>query len=508
MELCAGEGEEELPNRKQTGYELRVPVRPPESSPTTVFVVDDDLGLARLIERTLKRAGHSTASASSGADALVWLGQHRPKLLLLDLKLQDLEGRELINQLEAAERTVPFIVITGQGDERVAVEMMKRGALDYLVKDAQFLDLVPAVVQRALAQIEREHRLAATEEALRRSEALLARAQHIANLGGYDIELTSPPKVSWSDEVLHILGVQPEILEPLSDEFFSLHVHPDDRARVRATIAEGIQHAHGWKFEYRIVRPDGEVRHILSSSEVVLNGGPTRKIVGTMLDITERRRLEQEVLNISEQEQRRIGQDLHDGICQQLAGIELMSQVLEQALARKSKKHSAQAGQIAAHVREAITQTRMLAHGLCPVVLESEGLMSALQELAHATTKMFGVNCSFRCDHPVQVHDNTTATHLYRIAQEAVSNAIKHGRATRIEIGLAAQSNRVFLAVKDNGVGIPATPPRTGAGLRIMQYRAGMIGGSVVVQRGEQYGTTVACSVHQSTPPSRNQPTP
>jgi PAS domain S-box-containing protein len=476
-----------------------------QAQPVTVFVVDDDRGLARLIERTLKRAGHTTTSASSGGDALTWLGQQRPELLLLDLKLQDLDGRELISQLEAQGHTVPFIVITGQGDERVAVEMMKRGALDYMVKDAQFLDHVPAVVQRALAQIERDHRLAEAEAALRRSEAILATAQQIAQLGCYEVQLGPPPKARWSDQMFRILGVAPGVLEPLSDEFFNRYVHPDDRAWVQAAIEQGIRQAHGWNFEYRILRPDGELRHVLSSSEAIPDGGQTRKIVGTMLDITERRRLEQEVLNISEQEQRRIGQDLHDGICQQLAGIELMSQVLEQSLARKTKKHSAQAGQIAAHVREVISQTRMLAHGLCPVVLESEGLMSALQELAHATVRMFGVECVFRCAHPAHIHDTATATHLYRIAQEAVSNALKHGKARHIEIGLATEADRIFLVVKDDGCGIPATPPRTGAGLRIMQYRAGMIGGSVVVQRGQPAGTTIACSVHQTPPRTRRK---
>lgn len=498
---------EELPNRTQAGYESAMLERTTAASTTTLFVVDDDIGLARLIERTLKRAGFATASATSGQDALAWLAQHRPSLLLLDLKLQDIGGSELINQLASAKRSVPFIVITGQGDERVAVEMMKRGALDYVVKDAQFLELVPTIVQRALAQIERDRRLAVAEEALRSSEAMLAKAQQIAHLGGYEIELGPPPQPRWSNEMFHLLGIAPGAIEPLSAEFFDRHVHADDRERVRATIGACLREARGWNFEYRLLRPDGEVRYVHTSSEAVGDTDHSRKIVGTVLDITERRRLEQEVLNISEQEQRRIGQDLHDGICQQLAGIELMSQVLEQSLARKSKKLSAQAGQIAAHVRETISQTRMLAHGLCPVVLESEGLMSALQELAHTTTRIFGVNCVFQCAHPVQIHDQSTATHLYRIAQEAVGNALKHGKARHIEIGLADNAGRVFLCVKDDGTGIPATPPRTGAGLRIMQYRAGMIGGSVVVQRGEPHGTTVACSVHQSLPASGGKPT-
>ena len=352
-----------------------------EATAPTIFIVDDDQGLLRLIEKALKRDGFSTATASSGQEAIAWLSRTRPELMLLDLKLQDIEGKELINHLAELGPRVPFIIITGQGDERVAVEMMKRGALDYLVKDGDFLQFVPGVVQRALRQIEQEKKLAAAEEALRRSEANLATAQ-------------------------------------------------------------------------------------------------------------------QGLLEISEREQRRIGQDLHDGLGQCLAGIELMSQVLEQNLAaKKLKAEASRAGDIAKHVRDAISQARFLARGLSPVVLESEGLMSSLMALTESTEKIFRVACEFHCDAPVLIDDIVVATHLYRIAQEAVSNAIKHGRAKRVEIHLKVDHDQLLLSVKDYGIGLPKVlPENRGMGLRIMQYRAAMVGGTVTVQRDLTGGTSVTCS--------------
>src|SRR6266700_762418 len=188
----------------------------------TILIVDDDRGLLRLIDRSLRRDGFLTATADSGKTALEWLAVHQAGLMLLDLKLEDIEGRELIERVKEADRCPPFIVITGQGDERVAVDMMKRGAVDYLVKDVDFLQFVPSVVKRALEQVENERRL---------------------------------------------------------------------------------------------------------------------------------RQLEKEILEISDRERQRIGQDLHDGLCQQLAGIELMSQVLELKLAPRSKADAARAGEIARFVR-------------------------------------------------------------------------------------------------------------------------------------------------------------
>jgi signal transduction histidine kinase len=213
-------------------------------------------------------------------------------------------------------------------------------------------------------------------------------------------------------------------------------------------------------------------------------------------DITERKRLEREILEISDRERRRIGQDLHDGLCQHLAGIELMSQVLQQKLAGKSKPDSARAAEIARHVREAISQTRSLARGLSPVTLESEGLASALRELASNAEKMFGVSCRVECaDDPPNLAV-AMATHLYRIAQEAVSNGIKHGKATQVEICLETNKERLKLSVRDNGSGLPKIPPRTdGMGLRIMRYRAGMVGGILSIEPAAPGGTLVECTV-------------
>ena len=231
----------------------------------------------------------------------------------------------------------------------------------------------------------------------------------------------------------------------------------------------------------------------LSVSEVRLEKG--RIFTGFVRDITERKRLEKEILEISERERRSIGHALHDGLSQHLAGIEMMSQVLQQNLSSKSKAAAAQAGKIADHVREALVQTRMLARGLSPVSIESEGLMSALQELAASIRRMFRVDCHFQCPEPVLMQDNVAATHIYRIAQEAINNAIKHGKATDIEVALGRKLTNIQLAVTDNGTGFPTDGQRNGGmGLQIMKYRASMIEGTLQIEPGSEGGTKVICS--------------
>ena len=342
-------------------------------NPSTILIVDDDRGLLRLLERALKRQGFVTATAGSGQEAIAWFAKDSADLMLLDLKLQDIEGKELVNHLASVGHSIPFIIMTGQGDERVAVDMMKRGALDYLVKDAQFIDRMPEVVRRALQRLANEKELAATQAALEQSR--------------------------------------------------------------------------------------------------------------------------KEVLAISERERTRFGAELHDGLGQQLTAIELMCQSLKEDLQRANPEMAKQAGQICQFLREAIAQTRSLARDLSPVKLGSGGLPEALNELALRMSQAGRVKCTVHSPASVAIEDELDAGHLYRIAQEAVHNAVKHAGAAEIVITLTQNRGVLRLEISDNGQGFPKTPkPGHGIGLRMMQHRASLIGADLEITSTQGKGVKILCN--------------
>jgi two-component system, LuxR family, sensor kinase FixL len=241
-------------------------------------------------------------------------------------------------------------------------------------------------------------------------------------------------------------------------------------------------------------RKDGSLFPMdLSVSEVKF--GNQRLFTGFVRDISERKRLEKAVLEISDREQRRIGQDLHDGLGQHLMGIELRMQLLEQQLSgNEFKAEAASIEEISGFVRDAINQTRRLARGLAPVVLKSGGLMAALRELCLHSEQMFQLNCALECETAVSVEDEDVATHLYRIAQEAISNAVKHGKSKKVRLVLREENCNLMLVIEDHGKGLPTPLPESrGMGLRIMQYRAGIIGASLTIQNNPAGGVTIVC---------------
>lgn len=340
--------------------------------PPDVLVVDDDDGLRLLIGDALRSAGYTVRTAASALSAIAAIHSRRPDLMLLDLQLKDAAGPELIDRLRREQALAPFVVVTGQGSEKVAVDMMKQGAIDYVMKDTAILDLLPGVIRRALTHLQRERALTEAE--------------------------------------------------------------------------------------------------------------------------AERRRLEAQILEISETERRQFGADLHDGIGQQLTAIELMCVGLKGDVARLDASLGEQLGRIADGLRAAVAQTRAMARGLAPLDDAPDALQVGLEELAAQTDSVGRIRCRAELpDRPVDP-GRTAALHLFRIAQEAVNNAVKHSGAAQVTIRMTGGRDRLRLEIEDDGRGLTGEPAR-GMGLRLMRYRAGVIGAELAFDSRPGTGLTVRCTL-------------
>jgi PAS domain S-box-containing protein len=223
-----------------------------------------------------------------------------------------------------------------------------------------------------------------------------------------------------------------------------------------------------------------------------------QSIANVLAAAIERQDLEKEVLDIGDAEQRRIGQDLHDDVCQQLAGVEFLVQALAGEL--EGTPSAGQVVKIGEYIRKATRHARMLARGLSLVEVEPRGLMVALQELAAHAEELFRIECQYHCESPVLVPDHASAVHLFRIAQEALTNAVRHGHAERVIIALTRDANRAQLTITDDGKGFSTPAGKSGGmGLRTMRYRAEMIGATFLIGPAEGCGTVVTCSFSAAT---------
>lgn len=238
---------------------------------------------------------------------------------------------------------------------------------------------------------------------------------------------------------------------------------------------------------------------------------------GIIRDISDRKRLQRHILEVSSEEQRRIGRELHDGTGQELTGLSLTAGALLEMLdALPQSNFDGQANRqldevtfmqirdTVSKINQKLTQANRhvheLSHGIMPVQIDSGALQSSLEELAASTHLPPNIACKFDCPRPVNVSDNSTATHLFRIAQEAVNNALRHSRASEIALSLKQCGKEIVLEVQDNGIGIEERYSRAadakedrGMGMRTMRYRAGIIGGTLQIERRETGGTVVRC---------------
>jgi signal transduction histidine kinase len=208
-------------------------------------------------------------------------------------------------------------------------------------------------------------------------------------------------------------------------------------------------------------------------------------------------RLEREIIGISEREQERIGQDLHDGICQVLAALSCSAASLKSDLEGHDLAEEAKvADELAGFLRDAVIQIRNLARGLVPVQMDEAGLASALEELTGSATRLLGIRCVYESAGTPLIRDNAVAMHLYRIAQEAINNATKHGKAANVRVSLIADEKATTLRIADDGSGISKTATESdGMGLGLMQYRARLVGGELNIESPNTGGTIVSCGI-------------
>jgi PAS domain S-box-containing protein len=252
----------------------------------------------------------------------------------------------------------------------------------------------------------------------------------------------------------------------------------------------GVRHVIGIGRETEARRKDGTLFPVeLAVSEV----GHLPLFTGIIHDLTRRKELEREVVELVSLEQRRIGQDLHDSVAQELTALSLLAGDLAEALRADPAGGEKLVGRMAGGLRRSQEQLRAVMRGLLPVAVDAGGLMAALADLADRTRRDGKVACTFDCPEPIAVADNLVATHIYLIVQEAVRNAVKHARPRAVRIALEAD-HRLTLRVEDDGVGMPPRPSELqGLGLRIMRNRAAIIGAELTIGPAEPTGTVVTC---------------
>lgn len=371
------------------------------------------------------------------------------------------------------------------------------------------------------------------DEALRESREVLALAIEAGHLGIWVWENRGRTLV-FSERCQAMTGLLPG--EPVCEATAIDTMHPDDRERILAEARCALERKEDLDLEYRTAFPDGRVGWLHTSGRAFEDAeGKLVRIAGIMQDVTgrreseeklkrlnsslesmvdertevikvamkelhkefaERRRLEEEILEIGEREQARIGQDLHDELGQQLVGMAILMQLLASQLQAEGHPRAEDATRLQSFLTASISTTRNLAKSLYPVELERGGLILSLQDLARRTELLAGIVCTvqaadgFRFEKSVEIH-------LYRIVQESIGNSLKHGHATRIEIECTSRDGVSTLTVTDNGQGFqpPEDGMRTGIGLHLFQYRARLIGARLSVSRAENGGCRVTCTM-------------
>ncbi|HET6325331.1 MAG TPA: PAS domain S-box protein [Planctomycetaceae bacterium] len=343
---------------------------------------------------------------------------------------------------------------------------------------------------------------ARTEEARARLAAIVQNSDDAIFSQTFDGRITS-----WNRGAEHVFGFAESDAVSHTSRTLIPSQSEDEERRIILEIQRGEsppEHA----FEAIRVRKDGRTIHVSQSVSPLEDSAGNRVGVSIIArDITARKNLEREVLEVTGSEQQRIGRELHDSLGQELTGLSYLAKGLAKKLTEEDSPQTGIAQTIAGSVQKALRELRTAVQGLVPVEVDAAGFMAALEQLASDTSTRCGIDCRVEADERVCIEDNVVATHLFRIVQEAINNAVKHAQPRQILVRPELSNGTLRVTVQDDGVGFVAgTPSRNGSGmgLRIMQYRAGVIDATLEVRRQEGHGTAVVCQINTPTPVSES----
>lgn len=459
---------------------LRILSRAVEQSPASVVITDPAGNIEYVNPMFSEVTGYSLDEVRSKNPRLLKSG-HQPIEFYRELWQTITAGRtwkgELCNRRKNGDVFWEYGVIAPIHDDHggiaqfVAIKMditERRRAVDALRESEQRLRAILNTVVDAIITIDRKGTIVGLNPA---AERMFGYATQ--EMVGRNVSMLMPA--------------------PFADEHdrFLDHYHRTGKARIIGIGREALgRRKNGAEFPIELAV--GEIEHL-------------HMYVGVIRDVTERKRMEIDLLKISEREQHRIGMDLHDGLGPQLAAISILNDALLGALHAKGLPEAAMAVRLQQLLKDAGEQMRAIARGLLPVTADPNGLMAGLESYLRKldSSRAGGARVTFDCPAPVRVHDPTIATHLFRIAQEAVRNAASHAAPRHISVRLTGSDGRVCVEVQDDGnSGDVETLKSNGLGLRTMQYRAGAMGGSLEILHPPEGGTVVRCCTPQTeTPP-------
>lgn len=464
------------------------------SQNTSVLVVEDDEALLSLIRKNLQRAGLHTDVAHNGAEAIARVSGKPPELLLLDYRLPDMIAKQVIETLAKQRLSVPFVVITGHGDERVAVEMMKLGARDYLVKDASFLDLFLPVVKQVIEQLTLEKQLARIEKQYQAIFENSSDAIWVQDLDGNILTA--------NEATAKLLGFNRENLAGMnSNEFLSREALAISRqVQTRLLHGEAIDNP----YELRLIKKNRtEVITRLTTNLLSSISQPVG-FQNIARDITEELRAQEnlkfyarQVTKAQEEERKRIARELHDDTAQKLIAL---SHQLED-FARNKSQLSSQDQKILTKLREqakeALQGVRYFTQDLRPPILDDLGLLPALEWLTDDLKEHCGIETDLAVLGNRRRLTPESELLLFRILQEAINNVKRHAKASKIRITVEFNKDKTKAIISDNGIGFKVPKAlgelsRAGKlGLVGMDERAQLLGSSLTIESEPGSGTTV-----------------